>query len=93
MEELKTLFWCMVFAAVVVGLLRNCGKASTEQRGINSYNPNASIRLPFNDGTCDCPYDYALDGRRCQDMSAWSRPGGRQPECYFGDRYGYPHSR
>lgn len=33
-------------------------------------------------GTCDCPYDYKRNGARCGATSAYSRPGGREPECY-----------
>lgn len=33
-------------------------------------------------GTCDCPYDLDAAGNLCGDRSAWSRPGGRQPDCY-----------
>lgn len=34
-------------------------------------------------GTCDCPYDLMSNGRRCGGRSAYSRPGGRSPQCYF----------
>lgn len=34
-------------------------------------------------GTCDCPYDLMRNGRRCGARSAYSRPGGRNPVCYF----------
>jgi uncharacterized protein YraI len=34
-------------------------------------------------GTCDCPYDQMRNGRRCGGNSAYSRPGGRSPACYF----------
>ncbi|MDM7850171.1 SH3 domain-containing protein [Pseudochrobactrum kiredjianiae] len=34
-------------------------------------------------GTCDCPYDLMRNGRRCGGRSAYSRPGGRNPQCYF----------
>jgi hypothetical protein len=34
-------------------------------------------------GTCDCPYDLMRNGRRCGGRSAYSRPGGRSPICYF----------
>ncbi len=32
---------------------------------------------------CDCPYDRMRNGRRCGGNSAWSRPGGRSPKCYW----------
>lgn len=34
-------------------------------------------------GTCDCPYDRARNGSRCGGRSAYSRPGGRSPVCYW----------
>lgn len=34
-------------------------------------------------GRCDCPYDLMRNGRRCGNNSAWSKPGGRNPVCYF----------
>lgn len=34
-------------------------------------------------GSCDCPYDLMSNGRRCGGRSAYSRPGGRSPQCYF----------
>ncbi|WP_210165084.1 SH3 domain-containing protein [Pseudorhizobium marinum] len=34
-------------------------------------------------GTCDCPYDLMRNGRRCGGRSAYDRPGGRSPQCYF----------
>ncbi|MGQ5719072.1 hypothetical protein [Pseudochrobactrum asaccharolyticum] len=33
--------------------------------------------------TCDCPYDLMRNGRRCGGNSAYSKPGGRNPQCYF----------
>lgn len=39
------------------------------------------VRAPYV-GTCDCPYDLKRNGARCGDSSAYSRPGGREPECY-----------
>ncbi|WP_430036406.1 SH3 domain-containing protein [Neorhizobium sp. BT27B] len=33
--------------------------------------------------TCDCPYDLMRNGRKCGGRSAYSRPGGRSPQCYF----------
>ena len=40
------------------------------------------VRAPYT-GTCDCPYDRMRNGRRCGGNSAYSRPGGRNPICYF----------
>ncbi|MEP7452723.1 SH3 domain-containing protein [Phyllobacterium sp. SB3] len=40
------------------------------------------VRQPYS-GTCDCPYDYARNGSRCGGRSAYSRPGGRSPICYY----------
>jgi uncharacterized protein YgiM (DUF1202 family) len=34
-------------------------------------------------GRCDCPYDLMRNGRLCGGRSAYSRPGGRNPQCYF----------
>lgn len=39
------------------------------------------VRSPYV-GTCDCPYDLKRNGARCGGSSAYSRPGGREPECY-----------
>lgn len=40
------------------------------------------IRDPYV-GRCDCPYDLMRNGRRCGGNSAYSRPGGRSPVCYY----------
>lgn len=40
------------------------------------------VRSPYV-GTCDCPYDLMRNGRRCGGRSAYSRPGGRSPTCYY----------
>lgn len=40
-----------------------------------------AVRAPYV-GTCDCPYDLKRNGARCGGTSAYSRPGGREPECY-----------
>lgn len=40
------------------------------------------VREPYV-GTCDCPYDLMRNGRRCGGRSAYSRPGGRSPQCFF----------
>lgn len=34
-------------------------------------------------GKCDCPYDRMRNGRICGGRSAYSRPGGRSPQCYY----------
>ncbi len=34
-------------------------------------------------GRCDCPYDLMRNGRLCGGRSAYSRPGGRSPACYW----------
>lgn len=41
-----------------------------------------AVRDPYV-GTCDCPYDLMRNGRSCGGRSAYSRPGGRSPVCYF----------
>jgi len=40
------------------------------------------VRSPYV-GTCDCPYDVMRNGRLCGGRSAYSRPGGRNPSCYY----------
>jgi hypothetical protein len=40
------------------------------------------IRDPVS-GSCDCPYDRKSNGASCGRSSAYSRPGGRNPICYF----------
>jgi hypothetical protein len=89
MEELKKIFWCIALTTVLCGLINNCTKRPTEQRARSPYSP---LRQPMANGICDCPYDYAQDDRQCGRMSAWWHPNGREPECYFGDIYGYPPS-
>jgi uncharacterized protein YraI len=41
-----------------------------------------AVRDPYV-GTCDCPYDRMRNGRLCGGNSAYSKPGGRSPLCYF----------
>ncbi|MCC6737355.1 MAG: hypothetical protein IT534_14680 [Bauldia sp.] len=38
-----------------------------------------------NHGNCPCPYNIRRDGKRRDDWSAWSRPGGESPLCYPDD--------
>lgn len=44
--------------------------------------PGTPVRDPVS-GSCDCPYDYARNGSLCGGRSAYSRPGGREPICYY----------
>lgn len=46
------------------------------------HSPGDPIREPRT-GSCDCPYDYAKNGSICGGRSAYSRPGGREPVCYY----------
>ena len=41
------------------------------------------IREPTFGQGCDCPYDVDRAGRTCGRRSAYSKPGGRSPQCYF----------
>ena len=34
---------------------------------------------------CPCPYSIMRNGRACGDWSAWAKPNGRAPRCYFED--------
>lgn len=34
-------------------------------------------------GSCQCPYDRKRNGDMCGRSSAYSRPGGDSPDCYF----------
>ena len=36
-------------------------------------------------GSCPCPYSRATNGSLCGKRSAWSKPGGQKPKCYFSD--------
>jgi len=36
-------------------------------------------------GSCPCPYSRANNGSLCGKRSAWSKPGGQKPKCYFSD--------
>jgi hypothetical protein len=40
---------------------------------------------------CPCPYNLTRRGKQCGRLSAWSKPAGRAPRCYFEDFDGtYP---
>jgi len=60
--------------------------APTKQAKQSSPAPKAGdpLRAPYV-GTCDCPYDRKRNGALCGGSSAYSRPGGRAPQCYVGD--------
>lgn len=34
---------------------------------------------------CPCPYSINRAGLQCGDWSAWAKPGGKSPRCYFRD--------
>lgn len=34
---------------------------------------------------CPCPYNRMRNGALCGNRSAWAKPGGRSPRCYFQD--------
>lgn len=36
-------------------------------------------------GPCSCPYSLLATGYPCADWSAWSKPAGQAPRCYFED--------
>ncbi|MFQ4142050.1 hypothetical protein [Chlorogloeopsis sp. ULAP02] len=90
-------FWVFftLFMIVIHNVMRNCSKPSNVQRVSNDQAQYTLakalifIRKPeFNNG-CKCPYDVAIDYDRCGDRSSWSRSGGEEPVCFFGDIYGY----
>ena len=74
-------------ALVLCGLINNCTKQPAEHRVISASDP---LRPSWNNGICNCPYDYAIDGSFCGDRSSWSRPGGEYYQCFAGDISGYP---
>ncbi|MEI1377364.1 hypothetical protein PQG02_14035 [Nostoc sp. UHCC 0926] len=78
----------LVFIVMLFGqnLLRSCGKTKVP---IN-YSPYNAIRGREYSNRCECPYDIAEDHSICGDRSSYSNPGGREPNCYLGDIYGYP---
>lgn len=49
----------------------------TIRRDIAEYH---ALRRP-----CPCPYSILRNGRMCGDLSAWAKPDGRAPRCYFSD--------
>ncbi|WP_086005989.1 SH3 domain-containing protein [Nitratireductor pacificus] len=59
----------------------------TQRRAVRAIPENSRQGQPVREGTygqgCDCPYDRMRNGRRCGGNSAWSRPGGRSPKCYW----------
>lgn len=36
-------------------------------------------------GRCPCPFSIRINGSRCDERSAYSKPGGAAPLCYEGD--------
>ncbi len=61
----------------------------TQRRAVRAIPENSRQGQPVRGGGgtygqgCDCPYDRMRNGRRCGGNSAWSRPGGRSPKCYW----------
>ena len=51
-------------------------------RSVPARRSGQPVRSPYV-GTCDCPYDLMRNGRLCGGRSAYSRPGGRNPICYY----------
>ena len=39
-------------------------------------------------GKCPCPYSIMSNGKKCGKRSAYSKPGGYEPLCYFSDIIG-----
>ena len=63
---------------------------SSNVNGVNPYinriNPWTPLRAAYiGISSCPCPYDVAIDGSFCGDRSAYIRPGGGQPYCYYYD--------
>jgi hypothetical protein len=34
---------------------------------------------------CPCPYSMRRNGQACGNLSAWAKPDGTAPRCYFSD--------
>jgi len=56
---------------------------STSNNKYKQKQIDESIRNYF--GSCPCPYSRASNGSLCGKRSAWSKPGGQKPKCYFSD--------
>lgn len=62
---------------------RPAGSAPRPSRAVEpEHRSGEPVREPYV-GVCDCPYDRMRNGRRCGGNSAYSRPGGRNPVCYW----------
>lgn len=85
---MKNFAWSVATFIIVVAI--SSGNSSTRHREVITYNPTAPLREEYTYvGGCYCIYDLDQRGNLCGKRSAWYRSGGAEPECYFGDRYGY----
>ncbi|WP_352967508.1 SH3 domain-containing protein [Mesorhizobium sp. M1066] len=56
--------------------------AASDDGTVSEHAAGDPVRAPVV-GRCDCPYDLMRNGRLCGGRSAYSRPGGRSPVCYW----------
>lgn len=78
-----------IIAAVFVSLLlfsgsafADQGKGPTDNEIAQTLIEQSIARYP---GPCACPYNRARNGSSCGRRSAYSRPGGYDPQCYRDD--------
>lgn len=75
-------FLLPTIAIILTTILLITGFTLYKQSVSSSKQP---IRKPLKN-TCECPYDIDALGRECSNKSAYSRPGGTTPVCYYGDK-------
>jgi hypothetical protein len=66
-----------ILAAAVLASLSPAEMCRIIQQDITAY--LATGRL------CACPYSLTRGGAMCGNRSAWAKPDGARPRCYFGD--------
>ena len=75
-----------LLSSILPSLPKNQMPIATKTAPLTRQTPDRQAGQPVRDpfvGTCDCPYDLMRNGRRCGGRSAYSRPGGRRPICYY----------
>jgi hypothetical protein len=77
MVKLGLVVIALVMAAPAWAGMSDDEKCRTIRRDIQEYQATGH--------PCPCPYNLTRRGSMCGNLSAWAKPGGRAPRCYFGD--------
>ena len=80
-----TIRYAMAIPRVFTALLLMAGPTAAAQEEMCALIRRDVAAYLATGHPCACPYNLTRAGRPCGNLSAWSKPGGSAPRCYFED--------